>query len=703
MAKSKSKKRSRPSNRSIKIPIKKSKKPGSPHEAPLLDLKNGSATPSNLIRDIKKEEYFLANPQPKGEKSSPPPPSSKDKKNSPKKSLKKTKSVSKTDKSKPKKPKQKLINRLQKRLKLYRQKPPLKLLIIAASLLGLLLLAYLGWLIYQRFASEAPNGDKVAFSIDAPRELVAGDEVVLNIDLDNQYDTFLEDVVVTVEYPEGFSFIESDPTPTHLNNNQWSYSELLTGESQKITLKGQLLGLAGSTKTIRANLSFRVHGFEEKITRNQTVDLTILETPISFETNFPPAVASDRQFSMNLSITNNHFNHLSNLQLRATFPSSFQFSEADPYPSENTNIWQIDHLDSDETLDILIKGSVSGETNEKKLFLFELGSTVNDQFIPYKETEESIKIVSSILELTQTVNSQTDLEVDLGAALNYQIHYRNSGQVNLEDLSLITELNSPLLDRDSFVIDGGRLEDTRIIWDRTTKEELGNVEPQKEGDLNFSVKIIGSLTPEMRADLQNLKIFSQTTYSAQEPEKSERLNGFGNKTSVKINSTVKFSASAQYFDADGNPLGQGPLPPVVGETTTYRINLHLANNALDIEEGKVTLTLPANVSFAANAATSVGTLTNEINRVIWTIGRVAANSDPGWPNLEASFDVSIIPAETDLNRSVTLISSSVFEGKNSRNEEEVIVKRDGLTTDIAGANQGKVQAVDMLNPNNSNP
>jgi len=136
----------------------------------------------------------------------------------------------------------------------------------------------------------------------------------------------------------------------------------------------------------------------------------------------------------------------------------------------------------------------------------------------------------------------------------------------------------------------------------------------------------------------------------------ENIDNRSNTVINKINSDLTLKEEVRYFNEDNIPVGGGPLPPEVGETTSFKVYWVLTNNLHELREAKVEVSLPDYVSWDNKNRTSVGTVSYDgsNHKVIWQIGRLPITVY----RADAEFNISITPREEDINKIMVLLSGS---------------------------------------------
>ena len=92
----------------------------------------------------------------------------------------------------------------------------------------------------------------VTLEVSSVRQVSAGQEVEVDITLTSNTNQTFENLLVTAQYPEGFTYKSAIPDPD-FNQNVWRVTRLNPEESKTITVRGTVAGLADSA--LRLNVS----------------------------------------------------------------------------------------------------------------------------------------------------------------------------------------------------------------------------------------------------------------------------------------------------------------------------------------------------------------------------------------------------------------------------------------------------------------
>lgn len=163
--------------------------------------------------------------------------------------------------------------------------------------------------------------------------------------------------------------------------------------------------------------------------------------------------------------------------------------------------------------------------------------------------------------------------------------------------------------------------------------------------------------------------------------------------SFKKAGSVQATAGAYFYTSDGDQVGIGPLPPIVGLPTSYLITWTLENAGGDLSDVQFSAQLADNTVWQGEAGLTGGNLSYDaVNRKInW---RVAEWPDEA-PKKQASFYVSINPTEEMVGKIVPLIKPGEWRADDNWSEKiwrgELPALSSNLDYDSRSKGQGEVQ------------
>jgi hypothetical protein len=191
------------------------------------------------------------------------------------------------------------------------------------------------------------------------------------------------------------------------------------------------------------------------------------------------------------------------------------------------------------------------------------------------------------------------------------------------------------------------------------------------------------------------------TLSVSAPGLSTNSNSSTPPTTVvtKIATVAGVTTDARMYDNQKTLVGSGPVPPVVGSTTTYRITWTVTNTTSDATAMTVTGRLPNSVLWTGkNLSRDAGDLTFDpsTRQVTWTLNTLPAGTGSRLPNLTAHFEVSITPTADQVGTVPILMETTNLTATDGYSKQALTQSAATVTTDIPNdpkvANQGTVAA-----------
>ena len=161
------------------------------------------------------------------------------------------------------------------------------------------------------------------------------------------------------------------------------------------------------------------------------------------------------------------------------------------------------------------------------------------------------------------------------------------------------------------------------------------------------------------------------------------VSGTTNRSNVinsNLNSDLSFAEKILYFDENNSPVGDGPLPPKVGEKTSVRVYWTLNNTLHDLDKVKVVFPLSPDTSFGGSVNVQAGTIYYDqaANQVVWDLGRIPVSV----PVVKGSFNLSLTPAPGDQNKILVISAGSKVTALDSENNSPISLTSAPKTTKL---------------------
>ncbi len=124
------------------------------------------------------------------------------------------------------------------------------------------------------------SSSPIELTVDGPSVTSVDQPFALTIRSLFSGDQSLENPLVRVEYPNGFTFISADPAPSR-GTNVWSLGTLEKGTERTVTVRGRISGIEGDEKAFRIYLGMPTSDTDSRIavSYNSVLHSVLLERP----------------------------------------------------------------------------------------------------------------------------------------------------------------------------------------------------------------------------------------------------------------------------------------------------------------------------------------------------------------------------------------------------------------------------------------
>jgi hypothetical protein len=236
----------------------------------------------------------------------------------------------------------------------------------------------------------------------------AGAELSLDIIIKNNNNSILDSGSISIEYPDG-TRMTGDLTK-ELTRDQLDLGKILAGGSVTKTVKAVLFGEKDSVKQIKIKVDYSARGSNATFSKEKTYDIVIKSSPVIMTVNIPKEVNSGQDIVLKVDVASNSNTLIRDLLVRADYPFGFTFTNADPKPAFENNIWKLGDFNPKEKQTITIRGRMDGQNEEERTFRFTTGTSngVDEKRIAinYISIQESLSIKKAFIGLALKLNNQ---------------------------------------------------------------------------------------------------------------------------------------------------------------------------------------------------------------------------------------------------------------------------------------------------------
>lgn len=446
-----------------------------------------------------------------------------------------------------------------------------------------------------------------------------------------------------------------------------------------------LFGEEGTTVPMDITLEYRIPDSNAILTKETTYEVVLRSTPIVLSVLGPQSSLPNQNVTINYTVVSNSSTLVEDIVLVTEYPIGFEFSNANPAPSFSNTVWVLGDLEPGTTRTIAVNGTVRGAEGDIAAFKGTIGrqdpndeKRVGTAFAtmayplpldpPFLVTE---LVVNGNTNSTSTVTAKQDLDIT--------VNWRNPLPVRIQDARIDVLLGGAFDTASVDPQDGFYDSATQsVIWSKDDYSEFAVIEPGQSGQVSFRMKP---------------KTTGAQGQVATDPSISMRANIFGtieggvvqsaqsvDESTITVASDFILLADVQY--ATGALVNSGPLPPKVGEQTTYTVALTVTNSSSTVTDGVVRMTLPLYVTWLSIITPQQTPIVyNPTTReVAWTVGAVEAGAGYTKPAKQVSFKVGITPSASQVGTNPALTSAITLSGVDTFTQVQLQSNRAGLNT-----------------------
>lgn len=570
--------------------------------------------------------------------------------------------------------------------------------VIVALFAGMLLLSMAVWAglyFIDPYATDVGGGLEV--TIEGDEAVTLGKQEAIEVHWKNLSRQPIRNVEVRLSFPAEFTPTDFVPKPTNEDSLIWNLGVLSPDESGTIIVHGVFLGHLGDQAAIQALGTYQ--SSDEKEDEKLVTSLAIRYEKTILETAFdiPPKLVSGENFKFDYVIRNVSADDLTGMEARFEFPANFSPSASGTAfaPVEGrTGMWTlpIDALLANTTSTIPFRGVFSAGASGEYAFKASVGrETELGDFLAIAETETSVPLLSGDLGIQFVINgSNEDRMIAPGETLNLAIGYENLSPEVLKEISLKLRLETVLngeVSTEGFV-SWGDLEDGNggvtsteggarsILFDKEAIPSFEALSPHQTNSLDLSVPTLPA-----RNDARDVVIrVSVEGHIGSVGEDEVNRTVQAKPIELRYRSDADISVEARYFLEEGAPIGSGPLPPVAGETTKYRVYWVIDKHIHELENVTLETSLPNIAAWTNRTLAEAGEFRYDAaeRKVVWELNKIPHDIE----RLEAWFEVDITPAEVDIGRFASVLNESHFMASDADVGEEIQKSKPPITTDL---------------------
>lgn len=539
--------------------------------------------------------------------------------------------------------------------------------LIMDSILVLATLILAGALLNMLFFSRSPVMNLVSLELRTiPEELVNGARGTYNITYLNTTNESFEDVTIALRFPHGLRDIQIVPADFSFATQSITVGDLPGGGRGSITVSGTLVGTVGTHERLLAVVTY-TDRFGRTRQEYSTLELPIAHSALSLETQLPEKITAGSPFPFKVRVKNDLLTDIQHMKLS--------------FVGEGFEVWDDRGMRLSPTTI-----SIAPTSGTEEVYMFTgLIRAREEKIIPIsavvtgifdgEQYELARTIITSpitfsnlALRIIESVDSPKFIAP--GGEARIRVYYRNNEPFPLQHVRIGLEVSGDYFEQpDSH--------EGNVLWHET----IPLLAPGADGSITMTIRARSTVEFTRDEHDQALMLTARAQYD--EGAEGRHIEIAGATVPLPVQSSVSVHTAGLFYSNYGDQVGVGPLPPQVGEYTSYFAVVRITNTTNPIGGAVLRAEIPTWAQFTHRDSATTGTHVRFDGRFLeWTIGTIPAFAGIFTPAPEFRAEISITPTNQWVGRVVPLLTNIVLTGIDQGTNTPIAITGAPISTEI---------------------
>jgi len=555
-----------------------------------------------------------------------------------------------------------------------------------ALLLCVLAGGYLWWTLTQGRVSV--SNENITIDMRGKTFVDGGEDIDFEVDIINRNVSALTLVDLVIEYEkntderEGFG-IETIRVPL---------GTIEPGEQLREEFDIALFGEEGDRRTVTAKLEYRIPNSSSIFVAENSFVVGIRSAPLIVDIKAPDRVIANQEMILDIELITNSDEALEDILIKVDYPTSFSINSFTREPDFGKHTWYFDRLEAGERVSFQVTGTIGGVTGDERTFRVETGSqSDSDERLlsqVYHNDAHGVALESIFLAtdlILSGINEQR-IAYDNAGEVEGKIRVTNQRANPLADVEIIASLDGDLYAPGSVRVSNGSYNSNseRLVWTRDSYARLGLINPGESEEVSFSFDLESLIddtgVPRDVDPLMDIVVAVRAVGQGGTAFTAEGLD----RTTIAVNSVSSLQYETLY--QEGGLPNSGPIPPEVGQRTTYSLRWSITNSSNELSEAQVISKLPNNIEWTGvfTPQSSNITYNTQTREIVWRPGQVVAGAGGAIPAPEVVFQVALTPSLEDNGTFLPLTREVFFSAQDVFTNQELTQRKSSHTTRLQG-------------------
>src|SRR3989338_2361566 len=481
----------------------------------------------------------------------------------------------------------------------------------------------------------------------APHEVISGASSTLVIEYENRTKETLRNPKLDLAFPKHFLLQSVSVNGSNVDTHNISLSDIPVGGTGTIHIQGVMFGDVHGTQTFESTLTFK-HGTKQEITDRKIATYTFSPAHSTLELglSLPDRAIASQTMSGTITYKNTGSINMRSVRIKPEWPNGFTFIDASTQIQNGAFV--LSNIRAGSSGEIHFTGKF-GNVTENPTFTFHPSFVFDKDAYKQETLVASIPILPAQIQLSHSVESNI---LTPGTNAVFRVHYKNIGNETLSHVKISLTSKDPFLTKhESFA------------------SEINTLKQGEEGDVTFTISVRSSVDAALLTSYENLRVRTNTIsrYEVAGSGDPTQNKVVGDELSTPLTTQLNFESFARYTSPGGDQIGRGPLPPRVGQKTSYWIFWNIDDTTNPIENAHFEGTLPEHVTFTGHKTSSEDNsviFDPQTRKITLDVMRVPSTLNPETQVFSVAFEVALTPSSTQIGSPATLLKNIHFSGKD---------------------------------------
>lgn len=521
------------------------------------------------------------------------------------------------------------------------------------------------------------SNDNIGIAISGPPLIGGGEILQMQVGVTNQNSVAIESATLIMKYPDGTRAVGN--TERNVFEERIPISNIASGEVRNIPVEVSVFGEENAQKEIFATIEYRIQDSNGMFYKeSEPLQFRISSSPLVLRIEHTEKVAAGQTSEIKIIARSNASTPINNILVSAEYPNGFDYKSATPRPIFGEDVWRINQLNPEESFEIVISGSILGLTEESFRINFDAGPARSDnQYVVgsiLAEANADFTIERPFIDVDVLINGDSSDVVTLPAGRPSIVGIRIANTLDEPVYDMVVEVvpEGSAIDLDSIESESGFYDSNSgtVRWEVANNPTFVEIQPGKDRRVNFSIQQGQTLS----ASAFDLTV---NVYARRVDERSATEQLIGSITKEgKYSSVVLVGSQISYNTAFTNT---GPIPPTVGQETTYTTTMVVEAGANDLEDGVVRTSLPVYVTWLGQPQGDGEIVYNDVSKQIeWRVGNI-----PRETRKEISFPLGILPSVSQIGITPILLNKQELSATDRFTGDPLQAVSAPITTELS--------------------